>query len=130
MASYRLLIDDKGKITFGKHRGYNLDHVAETDPNYLRWLLDQSWLDDATRRKVETSVGVDQPDPDAPEPEPNPALAAVAFPGVVWRWQSAMRTQYADNPDALAIVESGEKLLRELCTEFTNRPWLNLDGIA
>ncbi len=37
----------RATFAFGKHRGRALEEVARTDPGYLRWFLDQDFLDDA-----------------------------------------------------------------------------------
>ena len=30
----------KSKITFGKHKGFTVEHVWETEPEYIKWLAD------------------------------------------------------------------------------------------
>lgn len=33
-------IDGGGRLTFGKHRGRSVDAVADDEPSYLRWVLE------------------------------------------------------------------------------------------
>jgi DNA polymerase III subunit epsilon len=40
-------VGEEIRFTFGKHRGLSVDTVAKADPDYLRWMLDQDFLDDA-----------------------------------------------------------------------------------
>jgi DNA polymerase III subunit epsilon len=53
---------EKGRITFafGKHAGLALHEVARTDPSYLRWMLNQVFLEDAKRLVEEALALVDE----------------------------------------------------------------------
>jgi DNA polymerase-3 subunit epsilon len=39
-------VDGQIRFAFGKHRGRPLDAVAATEPDYLRWMLGQTFLED------------------------------------------------------------------------------------
>lgn len=34
-------IDNDGRFLFGKHKGEYVDDVAEEDPGYLRWIVEE-----------------------------------------------------------------------------------------
>ncbi len=36
-------------LLFGKHNGEHVEDIAEDDPGYLRWLVDQTWADEELR---------------------------------------------------------------------------------
>lgn len=113
-----------GTLTIGKHKGQSL---ADADPSFLTWLLDQHWLDPKSRRQVEGFLAVDvsEDGPADRDTDPDTASAAVRFPLIVFLWQQEMRQRYAGRPVELAAVEDGLGLLKQLCTEHaTRRPWL------
>lgn len=45
-------------LGFGKYRGCLVSTIARRDPEYLRWLLDQEWLDLEYRAKIEQTLAL------------------------------------------------------------------------
>lgn len=107
------------KLPFGRHRGQRL---ADVPPDYLAWLCDHA-ESPALRLLAKKELGLDVVLDD--EQEPRADLAAVALPGVVWRWNEAMRAKFAADPPALVVVAAGLTELQKLTTEYTRKPWPN-----
>jgi hypothetical protein len=111
-------ITSDGFLGFGKHEG---EHVSELPEAYCRWALDQKWISARLREAISDRLGIDQDEDDT---EPSGVLASVAFPLIVWKWQETMRAEFSRDFSALLVVERGLAELKTLCSEYTNRPWL------
>ncbi len=112
-------------IGFGRYRGHAIDEVPE---GYLRWLLTLDRLDFRLRLAVQEFLSVDRPETD--DTDPDPTSAAVALPGITFRWWQAMRAEFGDDPLALEVVDAGLARLKQLCTEFTGRDWPHERGAS
>lgn len=44
------------RLPFGKHKGKTFDAVAEEDPDYLKWMLEQAFVRKNLRRKIEAAL--------------------------------------------------------------------------
>lgn len=50
-------LDDDGAFLFGKYKGTNVEEVAQDDPGYLSWLVnDVEDCDDSDREVVEMAI--------------------------------------------------------------------------
>ncbi|MFT3885178.1 MAG: 3'-5' exonuclease [Flavobacteriales bacterium] len=49
-AAGKLLFDDRGQIclSFGKYKGWTLEHIGRNDPGYLQWLMTKAELPGST----------------------------------------------------------------------------------
>ena len=70
-------------------------------------------LDPKTRRSYLAEIAAHNAD----------ALAAVALPGVIWRWRQAMFAKYDGCDEALEVIGDGLTVLKSLCSEFTKKDW-------
>lgn len=43
-------------LRFGKHRNKKISEVLDKDPQYIRWLLQQEWLDNSIRSVIEKEI--------------------------------------------------------------------------
>jgi uncharacterized protein (DUF3820 family) len=109
------------EVTRGRHKGKKL---VECPPDYLLWLAENSESNVYRRAALEVlglAEGIDgKPEDDT---EPDPTSAAVALPGVTFRWWQAMLAEFGDDAAALEVVEKGLAKLKALCTEFTHKGW-------
>lgn len=116
------------RMPWGKHRGLSLDQVP---PDYLLWLLTKPDLSPSLKPIIEQFLDVDQPDDDA---QPSPAAASVVLPGVLFRWWQEMERRYSDDDyadnRARHVIQEGLDVLKQLCSEFTNKSWDVKGGAA
>lgn len=43
-------------LRFGKYRNKKISEVLDEDPQYIRWLLQQEWLDNSIRYTIEKEI--------------------------------------------------------------------------
>lgn len=48
-----------GYLPFGKYRGKLLVDIAEDDPQYLHWLLEQEWIKPSLIKNVRIALGLE-----------------------------------------------------------------------
>lgn len=56
-------------MPFGKHKGRRLVELAATEADYLNWMLNQDWLKDNLRHRIEEALhhrGEHDAQPDSP----------------------------------------------------------------
>lgn len=46
----------EGRLTFGKYAGKKIRDIADWDPGYLRWLVNQEDLDEGLRYEIEENL--------------------------------------------------------------------------
>lgn len=50
-------LDSRGDFLFGKYKGESLEDIRETDPGYLRWIVEAvNDISDDDREIIETSL--------------------------------------------------------------------------
>jgi uncharacterized protein (DUF3820 family) len=106
------------RLPFGRHRGRLL---SECPTDYLIWLADEA--DSPTLRRLARQALDLQEDPDEDPTEPRKDAAATVLPHIVWQWQRAMRDEYGDNPPAVEVIDRGQEILQQLCSNYTHKPW-------
>lgn len=56
-------------LRFGKHRNKKISDVLDEDPQYIRWLLQQEWLDNSIRSAIENEIDRRRKPREEKEPE-------------------------------------------------------------
>lgn len=101
-------------ITRGRHAGKKL---CECPIDFIMWLAVESKCPTYRRAAAEfLGLGADEDDDDGPEPSRE--SAAVALPGIVWRWSEQMAMVHGDDHP---VVIHGLAVLRAMCAEVTGR---------
>lgn len=54
-----------GRMPFGKHENKLLVDIAEDDPQYLYWLLEQEWIKPSLIRNIRIALGLEDPQKDS-----------------------------------------------------------------
>lgn len=116
-------ITPDGFLQLGRHAG---KHISEVPESWLRWALDQHWIDPEFREAIKQRLNLDKSEDDT---EPDPTSAAVAFPLIVWQVEQHVWNRYFANDELLAVGSDIIDLLKRLCSKYTKRPWLKIDAV-
>lgn len=106
------------RLPHGRHRGRLL---TEVPIDYLVWLADEH-SSPTVRALARQALRLGE-EADEDGTEPSRALAAVALPGITYRWWQAMRGEFDEDRLALEVVGRGLHHLQRLCTEYTRKSW-------
>lgn len=112
------------RMPAGPFKGKRLDELPDV---FLHHVAAKNWHPEVREFALRVmAIRADEHRADEDPTEPAPILAAIALPGVIFRWRESMLAEFGDNDEALAVVDRGLERLKQLCSQFTRKPWLEL----